>query len=1376
MLNKVKYRIVLLFLVFPLYSIMLAQDQLLPVYNFQHLEGLRTDQIRSRVVRDHEGYIWIGTINGLNRYDGYGIKEYRHDPDDPHSISSNTVESILVDSKNRLWVGTYDTGLSLYDAKHDRFINFLPRRGDSLWYESSSIWGIIEDYNGNPWLATNHGVVLVEIPTVDESMSFDSLASHIRFTTYPLGTPRNTPFNMCLRDDGMLIVPSDRGLFLMEPTSRKLSRAQFSDSIGQRLNSLILNCVIRDSREHYWIGPASEEGLFRIDWEKNKVWNYRHKRGNYLSQRSEKIYDMVEDSNGNIWIGSGEWVYLFSPQTCQYIPYLTVDASLSRPSALIWLSIDYTGNLWIGLAEGGVHWLNQKSKRFFRHSLQDGTGSSPISFNTVERDKNGNCWLFSSKGVLYQVDINALKIVKTIDVFKGKQPTYSDCASFIDARGIYWYGTWGLGLFRIDLTSGDVSNYSFGVGLNNNRTVLGIAQCSGDTLWTATYDNGQMKFDMVSGRFIPFSETPNLAFTVMRDHLGKVWTTNESNGIIVLDPITGKKDHFFHEPSNSQSLSNDHVRYTYEDAAGRIWIGAGNIIDLWDPDTRSFTHYPNPEFDKAIFADPIGSDTTGRIWVRFVWEGVSILNPSTGIYTNFDGSDGIMDNDMESLPDGRIILVGWAGINIFNPDSIDLKRTPPPLVLTRMAINDEPIAPPSLVKGLNLTFTQNVLEFEFAAIDIDAPQLVKYQYQLEGLEKDWVSPQDRRYVRYPGLDPGDYVFRVKATSIRNAWPEQEIALAISIAPPWYRTTWAYISYIFIFIGLLITSYQLRLKQFRLKQQMEIDHFQATHLAELDQLKSRFFANISHEFRTPLTLILGPIEKFRTKLIDVDSQRSLSMMERNAHQLLRLINQLLDLSKLEAGAMKLQACLGNIVPVIKGVAYSFESSAGLRKIELNISIVEEDIQIYFDKDKVENILTNLLANAFKFTPDGGKIGVQVQFLQPPLSPFSKGDKLISPLSRGDEGGCLRIIVSDTGVGIPADKLPHIFDRFYQVDSSSTRQQGGTGIGLALVKELVEMHHGTISVDSKPGIKTEFTVSIPGGRESFKPDEIVKGRFEDEPTSMIEEEKVERTTTPTESGTVSGQQSGKPIILVVEDNADVRQYIRENLPDSYQVMEASDGSAGIEKARETIPDLIISDVMMPRQDGYELCRILKNDEKTSHIPIILLTAKAASENKIEGLQTGADDYLIKPFEPKELVVRVSNLIELRRKLRKRFETSVPLRVGEVAVTSMDDVFLKKVLKVVEGNLSDEDFHVDELSNELGMSRVQLYRKIIALTNLSPWEFICYIRLHRAMELLQKGTGTVSEIAYQVGFHDPSYFSKCFHKQFGKSPMEVKKSAEK
>jgi signal transduction histidine kinase/DNA-binding response OmpR family regulator len=583
-----------------------------------------------------------------------------------------------------------------------------------------------------------------------------------------------------------------------------------------------------------------------------------------------------------------------------------------------------------------------------------------------------------------------------------------------------------------------------------------------------------------------------------------------------------------------------------------------------------------------------------------------------------------------------------------------------------------------------------------------------------------------------------------------------------------------------------------MRQFQLRQQAELEHVHAEHLAEVDRMKSRFFANISHEFRTPLTLILGPIQKWRDQLVSgtpsPETQKALShdlgMMQRNADRLLRLINQLLDLSKLESGAMKLRASRMNIVPLVKGIANSFESSAGIRGIQLQVDAGEGEIELYADRDMLEKTLANLLSNAFKFTSDGGSVmvslrrvpaggasGTSAQSHEAGLTPrvSASGDMAMT--------GYAELCVADTGIGIPADQLDRVFDRFYQVDSSQNREHEGSGIGLALVKELVELHHGTIQVGSEPGKGTVFTVRLPLGRSHLKDEEIAEMPVSAPPASWdagVSDAAGSVEPAATDTGAAAGR-GDRPIILVVEDNADVRDYIKGYLVPAYSVVEARDGAEGVEKALDVVPDLVISDVMMPKKDGYEVCKALKGDERTSHIPIILLTAKAGSESKIEGLETGADDYLVKPFEPKELLVRVRNLIDQRRKLRQRFNVAVPLKPGEIAVTSVDDAFLQRVKGIVEERMAEQAFNVEELAREACMSRMQLHRKLKSLTSLAPSDFIRYMRLHRGMDLLKRRAGTVSEISYQVGFDDPSHFSRGFHAQFGVKPSEILKEPQ-
>jgi signal transduction histidine kinase/ligand-binding sensor domain-containing protein/AraC-like DNA-binding protein len=1345
-----------------------AQEKLLPVLHFNHLstaDGLPTNEVRANVVRDRDGYVWIGTVNGLARFDGYGCRIYRHIPDDPFSLSSNSVTSLMFDSKARLWIGTWETGLSLYDPGRDRFLNFLPHEGDSSWYDGKYISKIIEDRAGDIWFVTwPSGLVCVEMRDHGETENIDTLARKIQFKAYALGiSSKIGEGSVCERADGMILVGSESGLTMFSPQTQRFSRPRFSDRVGRQLDSLVVQCLFSDSHGDLWVGTAVN-GIYQINWSSMRVRNYAHRDDDRASIRSNDISGIVEDRSGYLWITSARGLDRFSPESGKCTPYLPFGPD-PRSSTSMKVAVDSSGVLWVGKFTDGVYWLSPKSLRFPHYSSST-PERIPRTFGSIERDQLGNIWL-SSIGRIYQVDVSSLSIPRVIDVFKSKKPIYSQLDrsnTFCDAAGNLWYGTWGLGLYRVNLASGDVKNYRYGPTFGADCVTQSIAAGDRGCIWVGGVYEGLLDFFPSSGTFLRMPVT--FASNVMKDRFGKIWVASDMGGLYVLDPSNGRTERFAHDPSNSRSLSYDRTRSTYEDPSGRIWVGAGAVIDLWDPATRLFDHYSNPVHTASVFAIPIGSDSKGRLWVRYEPGGVSVLDPSSGIFTNLDFSDGICGGvvDMEVLRDGRILLTGRSGLNIVDPDSIVQHRPAPPLVITRMAVNDEPVIPSQhfMQSGsIRLSYLQNTLEFEFAAIDIDAPHLDQYKYRLEGLEKDWVTPNDRRFVRYASLPPGDYIFHVKAVSLWGAWPDQEKALAFRIAPPWWRTSWAYSFYALLIVSIVYAGYRLRLRQVYLTQQAEMQRFQADHLAEVAKLKSRFFENISHEFRTPLSLILGPIRQAIDQSDNPNLLQKLHLVEANSKKLHGLVNQLLDFSRIESGAMKLQVSRSDVVQFLRRTVMSFESWAETKRINIEIRSEAPPTEGFFDGDKVEKIVNNLMSNALKFTPEGGRVTVTVTRSRIQNSILRTQGSIPPSIQKGGVEG-VKITVSDTGPGISAEHLPHIFDRFYRVDETHTTE--GTGIGLALTKELADLHHGTITAESTPGKGSVFTVSFPIEQSAYASHEITES-----PTRIERHEHPEATGSSEEPRPVPAPADGKPIVLIVEDNADLRVYIREYLEADYAVQEAGTGKEGYDRATEIVPDIVISDVMMPEMDGKELCRALKQDVRTSHIPVILLTARAGIDNKIEGLEIGADDYVTKPFDSRELMARVRNLIEQRRQLRKRFSAGVVLKPGEVAVTSIDDALLKKVMEIVEKNMGDENFGVDDLARETFLSRRHLYRKLEALTNLAPAEFIQYIRLQRAHELLRKNAGSIAEVAYQVGFASPSHFSARFHERFGMTPSE-------
>ncbi|MCB0274956.1 MAG: response regulator [Calditrichaeota bacterium] len=668
-----------------------------------------------------------------------------------------------------------------------------------------------------------------------------------------------------------------------------------------------------------------------------------------------------------------------------------------------------------------------------------------------------------------------------------------------------------------------------------------------------------------------------------------------------------------------------------------------------------------------------------------------------------------------------------------------------------------------------LPYRNNAVQFEFAVPELSYPEHHRFQYQLQGFDERWSDWTNQFRKDYTNLPEGNYTFRVRARNIFNhISPEARFHLRITA--PWYRTWWMYLLYCLLIAGGLWAMVRIRVHQLQKKtRQLESLVEARTHtirqqtekLQELDQLKSRFFANISHEIRTPLTLILGPLENLLGRIGDDGIRDELQVMDRNGQRLLRLINQLLDLSRLESGRMPLKASRGNFGTFLPGLVMSFASLATQKEIRFESHFDPDVMQelnrtLYFDSDKLEKIITNLLTNAFKFTPAGGRVDVTCTL----------------PEQKAAEEQFAEICIADSGPGISPDRLSYIFDRFYQVEGASPRQQAGSGIGLALAKELVEAHHGSISVASEPGKGSRFTVRLPLGTSAFQAEELgPSSHYEDTPIAPPPD--FDTPALPAaEPPEMPDSTMDQPRILIVEDHDEVRHYIRNHLKGHFAIYEAEDGEKGVNLALEQIPDLIISDVMMPGLDGFQICEKLKGDHKTSHIPIILLTARAGEESKLTGLETGADDYLVKPFNPRELRTRVRNLIEQRRYLRERFRKEGWLVPEDLPVTSVEQTFLKKLRTVLDQHLTDENFGIEVLCEELAMSQRQVQRKIRATTGESPTDLIRSARLERARYLLEQQTGTVSEIAFEVGFNNLSYFSRCFRQRFGVTPSQFTK----
>jgi len=1177
-------------------------------------------------------------------------------------------------------------------------------------------------------------------------------------------------------------------------------------------DKLFVNCIVFDLDNKLWIG-TDYLGLFRFNLETGKYDNFTSNQELSGSISSNYINAAIRDQYGDLWFGSNRGLNRFKHNGKKFENYFVDPSNLANLINVVHsLKIDRLGNIWTQSQwnNGGISCFSKKNKKFTHYSTGFG-----LWFSSFTLDRSGIVWLSNEFRGLHKLNLKAKKFsafsIKRNgkDVLQGN-PIYS---VYEDQTGEIWIGGQLDGLYRYNRRKEKSTLYKVDSEQIDNlySDIIGhIFQARNGIFWICTV-GGLYRFDPKTGRFKRIEPDPdidpgfgNLGY-IYEDIHGMFWLLG-FGFLVQFNPNTYEAQFF--SVSGNPDLDRQ-IRFCdlIEDPGGFFWIAGGDNGGLYKFDLvqKKFTKiekigtvniasiyldddgilwcgtvlqglicYDTKTDTKAIIREKDGllsnnimsleADQSGNLWLG-TQKGLSRYNPQTGTFKHFFKEDGFFTDEFSYQAhakgkNGELIFGTMHGVVTFHPDSIKDSDYIPPIVLTDFKINNKTVdignnsplkKDISISKEIMLAHDQNDISITFAALDFSHPERNQYSLFLENFEDNWRPPGLERTAYYTNLDPGEYIFRAKGTNSDGVWNEEETSIKIRVLSPWWKTDWAYTLYV-ILIGL--TLYGLRrfeLKRAHLKSELEKSK-------EVDEMKSRFFANISHEFRTPLTLILGPLQKFLSVTRDTESHQDILGMQRNARRLQQLIDQLLDLSKIEAGRMPLQAQPDDIVQSIREWTASFVSLAESRNIALDLNFPEQPITVYFDPEKLEKIIYNLLGNAFKFTPEGGRVTVSVS--------LSNGKEQISPAT-------VQITVADSGIGIAPEHVDHIFDRFYSTNESVTDKQSSTGIGLALTKEFVDLHHGAIDVKSEPGKGSTFIVTLPLGRDHLSDQEIVDHVSEKEILQpfQLAPEPISGNGPEIYEETREGK-TGRSLVLIVEDNRDMRRFLRNCLAEDFNIIEADNGKLGFETARKKMPDLIVSDVMMPEMDGFEFCHKIKTDARTSHIPVILLTARASKESKVEGLETGADDYIVKPFDAVELIVRSKNLIEQRRRLQERFCREVLIQPSEVTVTSMDEAFLKKVITAVEAHIDDPDFEADDLARESAISRRHLNRKLRALTGQSVREFIRTIRLKRAAYLLQQNTGNVTEIAYEVGFQSIPHFAKVFREQFGLTPSQYLK----
>jgi signal transduction histidine kinase/CheY-like chemotaxis protein/ligand-binding sensor domain-containing protein len=1308
--------------------------------NFTTDDGLSDGWVNG-ILQDSKGFIWIATLQGVDRYDGLNFKTFHVNGGFLHE-----------DSEGKIWITSADGGLSVIDPKTEQIETYrelIDSLGISLRTNS-----IIEDNNGNLWLTTagfrNHAGGLVEFNkknktfnkfTTDESDDF-FCSTFDQYGNLWLGgkgiyifDPRQRKFIQSfnsknvkehgLPNDGISSLYFNKqgsmwagtwnsGFSIIEYTSDyhlSVESIRRNESAESLISDKIFK-VTRDRRGKYWI--ATFEGVSIYDRTTGTFQNLTSGDGPYSIQES-RTHVVFEDRDGTIWMGHSGG--LTKVQHNKGFIVFTSDLPAKEKLRGRYVSSVYQGAngvVWVGVPSHGIHKLTFKNNNYYEYPDIDFYAAPHGRINFITNDAFENTWFTADEGGgLYCVRKNSNKVLE----YKFYQHSI---ATLANSDGSLWLMHWG-----------------------------GVSKIS-NPLQPDTKPTSWLPDKRLASKFSTYHFNK-----MIRDHKGRIWASNWEGEIYVYDSI---RNQFF--LPTLKAMPSDRLL----SMVSTLLVSKKNYLLLGTPD--GLCKFKIDDSDPAsivltferIFNEKDGlvrdgkpetfsfcllEDLHGNIWAAQRGALVSI-NSATNMVTSYSVEDGLPTNAMvleggSSLSNGFLAFATFKGLVVFHPDSLRFNTKLPKVTLTNLLISNEsvPVVPSRQLadqgfvltrsiadeKRITLPYKSNVIGFEFAALDFTSPGENEYAYQMVGFDNDWVFAGKRRSATYTNLDPGEYTFRVKASNNDGVWNEQGTSIEVIILPPPWRTWWAYSFYSLIGIGVLLISRREIIKRERLRNEIQLKRVEADKYHELDTLKSRFFANISHEFRTPLTLLLGPIEKRLTKTTDASDKKELSIMRNNASRLLTLVNQLLDLSRLESGSLKLQCRQLNLNKLIERVSSQFASMADSRNITFQID-APEAVDLFADGEKMEKIITNLLSNAFKFTSTNGTIHLVIT--------KRMADKQFP-------SGSAEIIVKDTGIGIKENDLPKIFDRFYQVDNTTTRQYEGSGIGLALVKELVELHHGSIVVESIVGEGTCFTIHLPLGKDHLTSDELAST-----PAEELSPDQAVVIADALEDVDEMDAGSSMLKLLIVEDNADLRYYLRSCLSDKYNIVESPDGLDGYQKALEQIPDLVVTDLMMPGMDGIELCKRLKANEKTSHIPIILLTAKADHSTKLEGLKKGADDYITKPFSPDELVTRVENLITIRRNLQQKYSTQLRLMPSEIDVVSMEDRFVKKVMTVVEQYMDNTSFGVDALASEMAMSNTQLYRKLKSLTGYTPNELIRNTRLERAASLLKQRAGNVADIA--------------------------------
>lgn len=1351
------------------------------------------------ITQDSKGVLWLGTWSGLMRYDGYSVRTFQQEAGNPDRLQSDQITSIVEGSSGKLWIGTVSAGFHCFDRATERFINyrFNPDNTNSL--SDNDVWGLFEDSKGRIWAGTKKGLNRFDPQT----------NTFLRIYAPANGSNRPSSdyiYSICETPDGSI----------WSATSRGLTRIRFRDEQHFTLrhyhlesapaDSLLANFIYRVRPVHnepdmIWVG--SKAGLRKIRFDRldpevlQTVASYQASPNNPSSLSYNVVSDFWETAEGDMWVATYHGLNLLEKNSGKFRRFF---AQPNEPYSLSnnyihGLFQDRTGILWIG-TDKGANKLNLRRKPFQSVRFdQKGIGANSIVSGLCNGGTPGSMWV-ATNGGLHRIESHP-GFTRPVH-YTLAPPRLADFANFItavwrDPEGWLWFSTQGAGIMRIrerDIppnggTITRLEQFSQNAApMINDNYVMHFCPSTEGGMWFGLWDGGLAYFDKRNNTLKHFqtvgsmnlTASPNVSLLEKKENgQTMLYVGTRGNGLLkfLFDPVDQTlhlERQYRFIAGQKGSLSNDKINALFSDSRGRLWVCTSRGVNLLEDNGNSFRLFSQADGLPNDIIQSIVEDEEGHFWISTL-NGIADLqyqDDKSFRIRSFNVLDGLQDNFFMNncairLPSGMLAFGGANGMSSFLPRNIRPDSVPPLTQLSDFLLSNRsvPVGPMEngrVVLGKSiaetpeivLNYEDNVLSFEFVSLHFAEPKNNRFAYKLEGFDPDWVyADADKRFAHYTNLPYREFTFWVKSANGDGVWSEP-VQLKVCINPPFWRSWWAYCIYAVLAAALLYGVWRITHLRAEYRASLAFERFEREKSEELHQLKIQFFTNISHELRTPLTLIISPLEQLlRESAANRSLQKTLTLIHQNAGKLLTMISQLLDFRKSEAGLMKVRAEKTGIGLFIQEILLAFKPLADQHKIDLTFESGPDETDIWIDRDQMEKVMFNLLSNAFKFTPDGGRVAVRLQSTEASAA----------------------ISVSDTGPGIALEDMDRIFDPFHQGEHQPGRTMfGGTGIGLSLVKSIVDQHDGTIRVENTAPTGAVFTVTLPKETRHFSPAHLQD--FQE--TSVHPDHFVaaaEEAATPTlpESRTEGAIPAYR--VLIVEDNADIRMYLRENLQSEYEVGEASDGKEALQKATEQTYDLVLSDIAMPGMDGIELCRHLKTNILTSHIPVVLLTARTSLLHKIEGLETGADDYITKPFNMQLLQLRIRNLIAIRERLKDQSTRSMELSPSAITVTSIDEEFLQKFIGLVETHMDESEYSIDDLAHQIAMSRMQLYRKLKALTGETPNTLIRNIRLKRAAQLLDTRQYNISEVAYKVGFTDLKYFRERFKERFGVVPSEYK-----